>query len=990
MDDATARKTQDEIIKAIEDLLGKKIDSRPEHQPINRICIDNVLLIATDYDFFLMEEDGRLEEELIKTYNGLGKDRIPKITHVIEENAINIITNQTFDAVIIFNPGNIDEAKVLGIEIKQKNKLIPIILIGKNTSQINNMVRKSNQHPIDWIFTWAGDGTVVIDIILFIENIMNSDNDNYAQWILICSDIPEHYSRLLYATSRVINKHMGEVLEEDLSVDQRKRRIDRRPGIRIIRNQEEMDAIYGRFSQHPLCILIDGINGQFSKIEKEDFRKMCKKSLCLMLLENVLKGTIERDFDNHILYFNKPSFNESFNSFIEKALGLSKIQYVDPINEKTTEIKNMKTLEANLWNIEEKILTDLIKDGKILNWLESRYEFEMALEINKIIAEENEIDIIRDKIRKKIEEYRKKSHMGSIMKYTRKTYGKHQRFSRIGNGAMGGKARGLAFMEKMISSYISEDTIPKIRITIPRTIVLCSDVFDEFLKINKILEDDLLNLPDDRIAVRFMEADLPATVLGDLRSFVRDTKEPLVIRSSSLMEDALHHPFAGIYASLLLSNESWEADIRFRELCTAIKYVFASVFFQRARTYMSTINKSSQEEKMPVIIQELVGKKHGNVFYPTLSGVAKSFDYYPTQSCDSADGVVNLVLGLGKAVVEGGNAYRFCPIHPKKPKYGSMKDLLNQSQREFFAVDLTTYTNLVKRDEDSTIKKYSIDKAELHGEMTQVASTYNPNNDRLNPGIGCDGYRVIDFGPILKLDMIPLPTALNLLLRICEIAIGTPVEIEFAMNIYEEKRTSGELYLLQVRSMFISDSDERITLENQDEQSILVYTNSALGNGVVKGIKDIIYVKPDNYELSQNPRIVPQIRELNRKMIDDNTRYILIGPGRWGSSDPWLGIPVEWSDISGAKTIVETPVEERSIDPSQGAHFFHNMVAAKTSYFTLTQANSGIIDWKFMEDIPALEEMDNIRHIHFDTPIEIQIDGKNGEGLILKPKTGDR
>lgn len=995
MDGAPRKSLKDEITDAIEEILGKnKIDQTTEraNEQNRRYSIDNILIIATEYDYFLMEEGGRLNEILLKTYKEQGKGRVPDITHTTEERALTNLQKRDHDIIFLFNPPNEKNATLLAKELKQKRPHIPIVIIGKDTPIIDAMITDSKEGILDWVFTWAGDGKIFIDIVQFVEDttsLQRGMDGERTKKILIVSGQPRQYSRLLYETTATITEYMRTIMKEELSRTQRIQRLKRRPSVLIATTAEETKEIYEKYKKDLVCVVIN-TETRTSKYEEMisiaiQIRETNNELQILLTSKDPSDKELAETNALEYLQSNNTTFTAKYNDFIRTSLGPTILRIPGENGTEALEIADIKTLEQNLWSLPEKILDDWIRDETIEKWLETRLENELADNIRQLTNDEKNTEELRKKIIGTMREHRKRAHRGTVTKYSRKTYGTHARFSRIGNGAMGGKARGLAFMDKIISTYMPEYLLPQIKITIPRTIVLCSDIFDDFLEENNLLEEEIHVLSDERIAIKFMEADLPATVLGDLRSFIRETKVPLVVRSSSLLEDALHHPFAGVYASLLLPNESWETDIRFQELCTAIKYVFSSVFFQKARTYMSTIQNTSQDEKMAVIIEELIGQKHGNIYYPTISGVAKSYDYYPTGSCKSTDGVVNVALGLGKAVVEGENSYRFCPLHPKTPKHGALKDLLAQSQKEFFAVDLTTYTNIVKLDEDSTIKKYSIVKAEPHGNLVHTASTYNQRDDRIYPGIEREGPRVIDFAPILQLNTVPLPTAIRLLLRISEISLGTPVEIEFAMNIPEEHNKISELYLLQVRSMLSNENDKEIDIGEHAPETIIAYTDNVLGNGVIDNIRDIIYVKKRNYDLSQNQKIVPQVRKMNQKMIQNKTPYILIGPGRWGSTDPWLGIPVTWSDIAGAKSIIETPVEERIIDPSQGSHFFHNMIAANTSYFTITPTNKGTIDWEYLDNIEAVEETENMRHIQLHAPAEIRIDGNNGEGVILKP-----
>jgi hypothetical protein len=440
-------------------------------------------------------------------------------------------------------------------------------------------------------------------------------------------------------------------------------------------------------------------------------------------------------------------------------------------------------------------------------------------------------------------------------------------------------------------------------------------------------------------------------------------------------------PFAGIYASMLLPNESWETEHRFKEICDSIKYVYASTYFEKARTYIKSTPKDITDEKMAVLIQEVVGNKHDTYFYPTISGVAKSYNYYPSGPCKPEDGIVYLALGLGKSIVDGGSSYCFCPEKPKVPLFGTPKDFIRYSQKSYYALKLKTVYSVFTKNEESTLEKLEINIAKNHDVLDKVASTYIHRDDRIYPGLSEEGAVIIDFGPIINYDLIPLAKALKLLLRISKLALGYPVEIEFAVNFNKEESEQAELIILQIRSMIPSDKYLEVNIENVDIDKVLCYSENALGNGIIKGIKDIIYIKSESFQMSNSNRAVSQIRKMNTKLMNKEKQYILIGPGRWGSADPWLGIPVIWSDIAGVKVIIETPYKDRHIDASQGSHFFHDMISSQVGYL-ITKKYKGNIDWNWLESLFVIEETEDIKHVETPYELEVIIDGKLGKAII--------
>jgi len=659
---------------------------------------------------------------------------------------------------------------------------------------------------------------------------------------------------------------------------------------------------------------------------------------------------------------------------------------------KEKEFKNVKSLEDFeniILSIDKNILLKYAKRNIFSKWLKAFGENELA---RKCLSFEKEFDE-GEKLRKKmidiLEEHRYSINKSYVASFQRREVKHHIQLSHIGTGSFGGKARGIVFLGKILSKYVTDDMFHNLRITIPRSIVLSTDVFDTFIEQNGLSKLDFSHMTDERIASNFIAASLPATIIGDLRSFIRNTKRPLILRSSSLLEDSLLQPFAGIYASMLLPNESWETDLRFQEVCNAIKYVYASTYFEKARSYIKSTTKNVSDEKMAVLIQEVVGNKYETYFYPNISGVAKSYNYYPSGPCKPEDGIVYLALGLGKSIVDGGSSYCFCPEKPKAPLFGTPKDFIRYSQKSFYALKLKSVYTVHSKDEETTLDKLEIDIAKKHGVLDKVASTYLPRDDSLYPGLYDEGAIVIDFGPIVNYDFIPLAKALKLLLRIGELALGYPVEIEFAINFSKDETQPAELTILQIRSMVPPDKYHDVNIEKIDIDKAICYSENALGNGIISGIKDIVYIKDESFHMSNSNRVVSQIRAINTRLMDKGKPYILVGPGRWGSADSWLGIPIIWSDIAGVKVIVETPYGERPIDPSQGSHFFHDMVSSQVGYIT-TKKDRGNIDWNWLDSQKVIEETEDIKHVETSSELEVNIDGKRGKAVIKEKQMGHK
>ena len=659
-----------------------------------------------------------------------------------------------------------------------------------------------------------------------------------------------------------------------------------------------------------------------------------------------------------------------------------KIVIKDKNGEEIFCIKKIDDFESLLKKVDKSIIFDYAKKNVFSEWLKNIGEIEIA---NKFLPLENEIADVEDfinQLKNLIEDYRYSVNQAPISSFSRKTDDPLVKITKIGEGSLGGKARGLAFIAKMLSAYISEDMFPGLKITIPRSIVLSTEIFDIFMDHNNLYDLDFNQLSDQRIAAKFMEKDIPAIIIGDLRAFIKNSRKPLIVRSSGLLEDSLMQPFAGIYESVIFPNDSWETDARFQEICSSIKYVYASTYFEKARTYIKNTSKQISDEKMAVLIQEVAGIRHEDYFYPTISGVAKSYNYYPSGSCKPEDGIVYLALGLGKSIVDGGSSFAFCPERPKAPLFGTPKEYMKYAQTKFYVLNLKSIFRFANFNEEIALEKLGIDDAKKHGVLDKTVSTYIRQDDQIYPGIYENGYIVVDFAPIINYDSLPLVKSLKLLLKVSEIALGYPVEIEFAVNIPKEESDSAELVILQIRNMIPLEKNIDININEIPKENTLFYSENALGNGIIENLKDIIYIDQELFDLSNSTQVVNQIKSINNKLMDEKKPYVLVGPGRWGSTDPWLGIPVIWSDIAGAKVIIEMPYKERHIDPSQGSHFFHDMIASQVVYLITKKEKD--IDWQWIKKQKIVEETEFIKHIQTQIPLKTIVDGKIGKGLILK------
>jgi len=992
-----------DLESAIATLMGRTSNDDTTPQPSESshppYQIRNILLISTPYDYFLLEEEGRLSDLFKQVYIKRDAGYIPLITQVTSaQQALSALEKIQADVVVMFNfPRDMDPIS-FGQEIRKRNVSLPLVLLANNTSELQRMVQKDHIKVFDWVFTWQGDGKIFLSIVSLVEDMKNAKTEasEFAvRHLLLAEHSVQWYSQYLPLIYDEIWHHIDALNVDELTPTQRRLRQKRRPKVLLAASAHQAQSLFRLYKDRLLCIICTRDDDGKSTTDYASFiGSVQKKSPDLSLL--ILSNSSEKhpkDSTTNTSYLCRTAQDHvsSLQRFLRDTLGINELIFLDAQHKEQGRARDMKSFERAIWSLPEDVLVTYANNKTLTRWLIARTEFELASEFERIIHDRSSSEKKNNRYGKRLRKdllqafkrHQYLGHQGTITTYSREMFGPHVRFCRIGRGALGGKARALAFMDKVLSTYFKESTFKGTTIFIPRTIVLGTDVFDSFLSQNNLMKKLSLSMSDDRIASLFMQSDLPSTILGDLRDFIKDVRIPLAVRSSSLLEDALFQPFAGVYASLMLPNHSLEVDKRFRDLCNAIKFVYASTFFKKAQGYLQSTPNSVLDEKMGVIVQEVVGQQHGHFYYPTFSGVGRSYNYYPVGRCNNEDGVAHLALGMGKTIVDGGVSYRFCPAHPTVPHYSSINDLMKESQTAFYAIDLDANVHVSHQDEDRTFTQGDLAIAEKHGVLSYICSTFSRDDGKLYSGISPEGPRVVDFAPLLQDRAIPLAKIINLLLKVCEISIGSPVEIEFAVNLDPEHCIPAEFALLQVRSMVTMDDIVKVDIDTFDKKNMLCYCERSLGNGIINDVRDILYVKPERFDLSKTAAVVPELRDFNTKLLTQKKPYILVGPGRWGSLDPWLGIPVVWSDIAGAKVIVETPVSERSIDPSEGSHFFQNLSSLRVGYLTIRSMGQDFFRYDLLDALPVNDEGEFVKHVHLTNPLDIRLDGRLRHAVIV-------
>ena len=963
--------------------------------------IYKVLLICSNYDAFMIEEDGRIDEQIFNEYVSLNL-RYPPI--FIQANtakkAFRLLGKGDIDLVITMLSVREIDAFALSNQIKEKFQNIPIVVLTPFSREVRMKITKENLSAIDYVFCWLGDADLLLAIIKLIEDKMNVEHDVKivgVQTILLVEDSIRFYSSYLPNMYKIVLKQSQDFMKEGLNEHQRMLRKRGRPKILLATNYNEAIDLYEKYKHNLLGVISDT---RYKKDGVEDaeagiklFKKIRSENKHLpFLLQSSETKNAKTAKKIGVSFINKNSKTLSIElrNYLFRRLAFGDFIFKTPDTKKEiARAKDLKELQKKILEIPDESLNYHIHRDDFSRWLNARALFSIA-EIFKAHAPEDfeSISEVRSYIYEEILKFRINKGRGIISKFDKNHFDEYLIFSRIGEGSLGGKGRGLAFIDSIIKKHQLFYDYKDVIITIPRTVVICTDIFDEFMESNNLYKVGLSKLDDEKILKRFVRAKLPKSLMEDLKTFIKYVDNPIAIRSSSLLEDSHYQPFAGVYSTYMIPNDKSDAKKMMTSLTTAIKSVYASVYFKNSKAYMEATSNLIDEEKMAIILQKVCGTKFGNKFYPTLSGVARSINFYPISPEKPEDGIANIAFGLGRTIVDGGVTLRFSPKYPKKILQLSTPQMtLSSTQKQFYALDLILDDYKASVNEDVNLLKLKIKDAENDNSLKDVTSTYDYENDIIRDGTGCEGKKIITFSNILRYNTFPLSEILDSLLNIGQKEMNNPIEIEFAVNLNTPSNAPRIFNFLQIRPIVDDKETININIDNISNEETIISSNSALGNGTINDIHDFIYVKPEAFKAAESKNIVLEIEKLNSQFVKNNKSYVLVGPGRWGSSDPWLGIPVKWSQISQARVIVEAGLENYRIDPSQGTHFFQNLTSFKVGYFTINPfINDGYYDLDFLNNENPNFENKFIRHIVFENEITIKIDGKHNKGIILKPK----
>lgn len=966
--------------------------------------IHKVLLVCSNYDAFMLEEDGRIDEQIFIEYVSLNLRYPPVFVQVDSaEEAFQRLDEEKIDLVItMWGKGDMD-AFELSRQIKREHKNIPIVVLTYFSREVSELINKEDLSAIDYIFCWLGNANLLLAIIKLIEDKMNAEHDIIeigVQTIILVENSIRFVSSYLPNLYTIILNQSKEFQQEALNEHQVMMRMRGRPKILLATNFEEAVELYEKYKYNVLGIISDISYNRKGRKDVEAGIRLCKlvkngdvNMPFVLQSSNNKYEKVAKEMNVDFLYKYSKNLSIELRDFIIQNLAFGPFIFRDPDTKmEIARAANLQDFQQVLLSIPDNSLEYHTSRDHFSKWLNARALFPIA-QMFKYLSRDDfgSLNEIRKFLDRTISCFRFGKGRGVIAKFERTTYDQYLVFSRIGEGSIGGKARGLAFVNSLIKDENLFSKYEDVVITIPRTVVLCTDVFDEFMENNDLYKIGLSDLDDNEILQFFTKAELPRWIYQDMNAFLKISGNiPIAVRSSSKLEDSHYQPFAGIYSTYMIPPHH-DSKVMLAKLADAIKQVYASVYFKSSKAYMTATANVIDEEKMGIILQEVCGNQYNNWFYPTISGVARSLNFYPIGSEKPEDGIANVAMGLGKLVVDGGATLRFSPKYPRKVLQLSSPELaLRESQKQFLALDLDMDSFVPSVDDGVNILSLPVREAKNDDTLKWVASTFDFENNILRNGYSGSGKPVITFSNILEHNAFPLAEILRDLLEIGKNQMNNHIEIEFAVNMDTPEGSPKEFSFLQIRPVVNDEQFDSIILDDVKSEDALIISDSALGNGVLNGIRDLVYVKPDAFDASFNEKIADDIDKINTKFAGEGKNYILIGPGRWGSTDHWLGIPTKWTQISQARVIIESGLDNYRIDPSQGTHFFQNLTSFRVGYFTINPfMNDGYYDIKFLDSLEAIYEDDFIRHIRFSEPLLVVIDGKNRKGVIYKPGKGN-
>ena len=974
--------------------------------------IFNVLIVANPYDAFMLEDDGRVEEKIYNEYMGLGLRYPPTFTQVstIAE-AEKFLATTKVDLVICM-PGNADnDAFTVARAIKGEFPDIPCVVLTPFSHGITRRIENEDLSMFDYVFCWLGNTNLMMSIIKLMEDKMNLDRDIKeagVQMILLVEDSIRFYSSILPNLYNYILQQSQNFATEALNRHAATLRMRGRPKVVLARTYDEAMEAWEKYKDNCLGVISDVrfplhpsrqsqiVGAGASGVPKDSeagfklFEAIRRDNEFVpLIMESAETRNRDRALLQNYHYVDKNSkmLSVDLRHLMEEHMGFGDFIFRNPkSHEEILRVRTLKELQDNIFTIPRDSMLYHISRNHMSRWLCARAIFPVSNFLKHVTWHKlQDVDAHRQIIFDAIVQYRHMKNIGIVAVFDRGKFDRYAHFARIGDGSLGGKGRGLAFLDHIIKVHPEFNQLSGMTVQIPKTLVLCTDVFDQFMEQNDLYEIALSDTPDEEILHRFLEGQLPDSYIEDFFTFFEATHSPIAIRSSSLLEDSHYQPFAGIYSTYMIPQLDDKEEM-LKMLAAAIKSVYASVFFRDSKAYMTATSNVIDQEKMAVILQEVVGNNYDGRFYPNLSGVLRSLNFYPIGNEKAEEGIASLALGLGKYIVEGGQTLRVSPFHPEKVLQTSELHIaLRDTQNTFYALDMNHVGTDFQVDDGFNMLHLKVKDAVKDGSLNFIASTYNADDQLIRDGLYEGGRKLITFNGLLRQGIIPFPQVLQMSMKFASEAMRRPVEIEFACNINADR--TADFYLLQIRPIVDSKQELLEDITAVTDEECLIRSHNSLGHGTSEEITDVLYVKyDDTFSAADNVKIAEEIGRINQKFVDEGRNYVLIGPGRWGSSDSWLGVPVKWPDISAARIIVEVALKNYRVDPSQGTHFFQNMTSFGVGYFTVDTnlpGEGGIIHKEMLDVMPAVEETAWVRHVRFDRPLRILMDGMKQEGVVM-------
>ncbi|MFO0554447.1 MAG: PEP/pyruvate-binding domain-containing protein [Polyangiaceae bacterium] len=975
--------------------------------------VSEVLLVSSQYDAFILEEDGSLTDRIFTEYSELNLSNAPRITHVSSgARALEMLSERRFDLVMTMLRIVDTDAGALSRRIKNTYPSLPVVLLVRTEAELAQNGLALDTAGLDYVFGWTGDARIILSIVKLVEDALNVEHDVEAgvRVLIVVEDSVRRYSAFLSLLYTQLMQQSESLVAEGLNDLHRVMRMRARPKVLLARDYEQAMAFFDRFQDATIAVISDV---RFPRRGEEDAQAgydlvkeiRARAPDLAIMVQSADSSSAARAKELGVKYADKnsPELLKEIAQFVKEALGFGDFVFRLPDRSEVGRARHTYELEQMLRTVPAESIAYHASHNHFSHWLTARCMFAIAQRLrSRKAAEFSNPEAIRQFLIEALSAERQRQQSGTISDYTSARPSAAQ-FIRLGKGSLGGKARGVAFVSSLIARHHLSERFPNFQLRVPNSIAIPTDEFEKFIDRHKIIGEGLSKLTQQQIHQRCMEARLSDELRQKLRRTVASLSGPLAVRSSSLLEDSQAQPFAGIYSTFMLPNNHPDPEERFGQLARAVKAVWASTYSDDARAYIARTQYSVEEEKMGVLIQEVVGQQHKARFYPHIAGVAVSYNHYPVGHQRAEDGLAYLALGLGQTIAQGGAALQFSPADPAVlPQFGSAEDYLRYSQRRFVAIDLTNEAPDLLG--DGCTHEYELSDAEIDGTLALAGSTYSHEDDVVRDDLTTRGPRVVTFHNVLKWNALPLPQALSDLLRRLREAFGCPVEIEFAVDAGDWGRADPVararrppcLYILQVRPQAMQALDGQIDAEGFAPEDVLSITDRSLGHGVIEGIVDVVYVKRDNLQAHETPLVAEQVSKLNAQLSATTTPYLLAGPGRWGSSDPRLGIPVKWAQIAGARVMVETVFQDREVEPSQGAHFFHNVTSFRIGYLTISNVDkrgtpsARRFDRAWLDAQPAQTDLGEVRHVRLAKPLRVLLDGRHSRGVILKPGAVDK